>query len=458
MCLFALFYFYFHFFFFVLSLSGKTIKGFQLSQAFVITTTGLRYQYIDKEFDDPTFPCNFDSFSHDHPSDKIRLYPEIIDYKSTLRAGNQKAKSAFRVFHPVPSYSQCNADALTSLGISQSIWLGEYLSLAYQELWTLEKRFAAAYSIGDEALYQTASAVLYGLLQEKQFVKNHVQKLNKNYTPAGVHKKYSADLSNDDIHQFIHSSFHKEHHLFKEPSSSTMKSKVMDRLIGTNTSVKAVISHLAINYCPVQLIGLSSPSDNHLRNDFFSYSISHLLFLSDVHNVYLSQDEFFQSYAYSRTLPLKKFLQTWIKSSKSDHNPEINLIAVDDLFMFSLLTSLNISVKEHITPVTRLVIEKFTYNASFINESFSKSSSQEVLLKSGIHSNENYLNIKSAAHVRRIRSNFFRILLNGRVVTQQLEECVTDMFIDLGLCSSPSVFAILEEKELFTSELGKDEL
>uniref|UniRef100_A0A0B7ABA5 Uncharacterized protein n=1 Tax=Arion vulgaris TaxID=1028688 RepID=A0A0B7ABA5_9EUPU len=259
---------------------GTAIQGFKLRQVFVATTPGLLTPHISNsqsssyEPDEYVRFCSFRDF----------LKSGIADYLKTLtikeKFRGNVIKPDFKIFYSMPDEENCQKQILSLFGLSQLINLGKYLLKSYNDklvsLDTVQPHPGLAVTYGDETFFHSLSALLYGLLTEKQFIYTHIKKSSYDFSEE-------AQLQNtyQDLHYFMEQSYIKEYHLFK--NSKVNPDDVANPLLfDPNESSKSAISHLSNSLCPT-FSDHSSQTVTVTHQD-----VDNIFNASDLHNIYLT--------------------------------------------------------------------------------------------------------------------------------------------------------------------------
>lgn len=442
-----------YFLVFDIYIAGAHIGGFQLQKVLVVTTPGLQTPQEHNgwaSIHDPGDHLHFCSFK------KMSKYLDIGNYLNILKIKekfpNKKVKQAFKNLEPLPNVKHCGRHSLSSFGVLQLINLGKYLFNSYfgklksLDSIVLSHKFASTF--GDQTLFQSLSALLYGLLNEKQFVYTHVDKLSSGFSTASQFKEEQQSL-----HYFVEQSFIKENHFFKNTKVFAFsRGYITDIPFGDDISSKDVICYLCNSLCP--------KSQNHEKALRISYDgISHIFNLSDAYNNYLTASSLFWSYSEFRTASLWKLVKNWLspnhkhykqQTGNSNSHDDLKVITVDDLFMFSILRTLNVSVARHTAPASRLIIESFV-----LKDSDSGLDSLNSKIVPNLKLGKGELSFPSLNKISTfkvysqgkkfdyftlpIKNNtgrtFVRLLYNGQVITSFIPGCKSDKITTLGMCS-----------------------
>lgn len=344
-----------------INITGALIKGFQLHRVFIAATPGLRTPNIhgslpvsSSQVDNSRF-CHFRDFSKVHKSEKVKNYQETLLMKEKFQG---KTKLRFKMFGSVPEAGNCKNKSLSSFGVSQMINLGVYFLSSYfgklKGLNSVLQHPEFACTFGDENLFQSLNALLYGLLTEKQFVYANINKL-----PIDFFKRSLPGDTSQDLHYFVEQSFLKENHLFKDTRVFKFRNgNLMEMLYGSHVTAKDVIDYVSNSFClaseSVRALGLSYDD------------VSDAFNVSDFYNKYLTTSFTFQTNSFTRTFSVRKSIKKFLAISsqpaqgESDiDNSDLKIIMIDDLFMLSVLVALNLPATEHLFPSSRLVIESF---------------------------------------------------------------------------------------------------
>lgn len=493
---------------------GTKIDGLNLKQTIVIVTPGLLIPPDNVEelhppwSQDKAHLCNFQEFSKYHNSEKVRGYLEILSLKEKVKI--KKVKSGFKFLSPLAESSDCGSKKLSAAGVAYLIHLGQYLRQAYSGQLSSLNEFAhsldLAETYGEEALFQSLNALLYGLLTEKQFISTDIAKKSKDFSVPTL----KTSQHHHDLQHFVEQSYQTESHLLKDS-----KLNIFDQNV--DVPAKHVVVYLLNIFYSIlndtNTIKDIVKNSNFLNNKILTYNaISRLFNSSDAHTSYLSSNSVFKLYAESQTYSVRQHLKNVLLKEKEVVNNDLKVIAIDDLLMLSLLVSLNMSVNRHLPSASRLVIELFdmtpsmhvkplTHNGKDLQVSPDHSANNlGSKLPSQIQPNEHYSTPGEvslapgeglAASLQSLRNSapssplshilsqqsmsaetlkqediplksnqnplqFVRVLYNGQVVTAQLGGCSHDTLISLGLCVRSSFENLLNS--LGKSQSFKEEL
>ncbi|XP_005104752.1 uncharacterized protein LOC101864243 [Aplysia californica] len=472
---------------------GTPVKGFELEKVFVAMTPGVRTPVervhgLVEMSQTSSAECRFQEFAQRHASVKVQSYPETVLLKEEMKSSS--AKSDFRVFKRFTESRGCKTNSLSSYGIAQLIQLGEYLQRCYSEKLhsfqslPLHKEFAE--TVGEEVLFQSLSAVLHGLLTEKQFVRFDIRK-----SPANFCKRCKSQVGpcscreHEDLHYFVEPSFYRERHILKEGLVHVQKRAFLKQ--HQNIPVKEIISHISRVACGDEN-GIRGAIQVPLRE------IDNLFDLSDSFNSYISSQPLFRSYAQARMRPLWEVVEAWLHPTHAPDNVSVEgkiddfkIVSVDELMMLSFLASMSKTLDRHMAPASRFVVEMFElkssqhlphqpiYQLSKVDDVSLNSTSLEAGLQyndseTGLHfkssslmkersdSKESNVSLSASTTAEKLgvtrhmlsnrhRQRYVRVLYNGDVITQALPACADDQMVSLGLCSINTFLSGLRSSE-----------
>lgn len=328
-------------------------------------------------------------------------------------------------FEMLPSSSTCGEHDLSPRAILKMIKLGEYLFKRYHKHLPVlqrvpEKILKFPACMPSQEFFQSTSALLHGLLTEKQFMRSVVQKL----TPErgrGLDTHCWCD-SIHDVDIFMQKSYKHELEIFKDhgtPFVETLKSRLAEK-VGELSSAKNLLRSLSAWVCEFQHVTCNHGNGcmNLSREDVRS-----LLHAISAHNEYLSTNSLFAAYAIADTYLSFVNIFSWF--SYVNGSPEdLKVDVVDDFFLIKFLTVLGYTVKEPIYPGTRVIVEQYR--------------------KEKLDS----------------RAKFWKVFLNGRVVTDFLTSCKKHSFYGVcGVDTIKSFWQSLADKNMFpVCKTTRDEL
>ncbi|CAL1542595.1 unnamed protein product [Lymnaea stagnalis] len=490
---------------YVNGVEGSKIDGLTLKKTIVIVTPGLLIPPDNVEelhpswSRDRTHLCNFQEFSKNHKSDKVRGYSEILSIKDKFRS--KKVKSGLKFFSPLSEAGDCASKKLSAAGVSHLIYLGQYLRQAYSDQLSSLHESAhdldLAETFGEEALFQSLNALLYGLLTEKQFISTDIAKRSRDFNTASER----TPQPHHDLQHFVEQSYETESYLLKNSKIDILDQDVD---VPSKHTVLYLLNILFSILNDNNVVSDAVKNSNFFNSRILSYNaMSRLFNTSDIHTSYLSSNSAFKLYAQSRTYNMRQRLKALLPKEGKAVDNDLNVISIDDLLMLSLLVSLNMSVNRHLPSASRLVIEYFeTVPSMLINPLWHAYPlhNGEGLQVSPDHSTDQ-LGSKLPSHIPLgehpstpggigdssppsfplshillnqnmlagilkqndipIRNHqnpfeFVRVLYNGQVITAQLGGCSHDTLITLGLCVRSSFENLLNS--LAKSENLKEEL
>ncbi|XP_059147216.1 uncharacterized protein LOC131934959 isoform X2 [Physella acuta] len=416
------------------SQEGQEINGFLLKKVLVVVSPGLRippdHIHLPTLWEKKQHQCKFRETLKLHKSEKFESFEEILSTKEKFK---RKSNSAFKVFKFDPE--TCRGESLSAAGVLHMIHVGEHLSKVYlSKLKSLQHVMSQglAESVGDEVLFHSMNALLYGLLTEKQFIHSDVVKV-----PSDFHFKTDVKQPQDDLHFYVAESYKQETHLLKSNKLSILETGMKDE-----TTAKEAINYLLNQLYPKLVVRKQNNQEfdnsnfgNQNKDLHFNY-ITNIFNSSDTHHKYLTSNPLFHTYAVSLTYPLRQHIKNFILSSEDlPEEQDMKLLAVDELLMLSLLASLNLTVSNHLMPGSRLVFE--TYEPKFLSP-LDKPEKVDKLLK--------LMNIPLE---KRNPLSFVRVLYNGKVISSSFASCGSS---EVGFCHYSDTATILDylvnDKEL----------
>ncbi|KAL8564468.1 hypothetical protein ACOMHN_017610 [Nucella lapillus] len=352
----------------------------------------------------PPSPCrSFHQVSASSTSHKVRSYPELVrDYKQLRRSKS----GMMEVFEMLPGEKGCRVEDVSTPVLSRMIGLGEFLSRRYQEaLPQLQDRGrdpVVAGSVPELPPFQSVSALLHGLLGEKQFCRMEVRKLER-HAVRGVSTHQPCPVI-AQIEPFMERAYAQEKGIFKDQDFTGQGPQPLYRSLGVgrSTAAKDVVTSLHHRACDIDrdLCG-EGRCLNLTEGD-----VGHLWEAISQHNAYLSSSSVFQSYAAVDTARHMETLFSWFSQTGTPADKVLKVDMADDYFFLKLLSTLGHRLQNPILPSTRLVIEQFR-----------KAHSQGP-------------------------ARFWRVLVDGEVVTDGLLSCVGGAA--KGLCGVDTLKAHLQ--------------
>ncbi|GFO16217.1 hypothetical protein PoB_004272200 [Plakobranchus ocellatus] len=477
-------------------LEGRRIKDFRLEKVFIAVSPG-----------HTSAPRDVAEALQKHKSEKVRDYPEFLTIKKAVNGRNEK--SAFKIFEALPSESfgksktegwrkgkrdretvkrgapetSVQSEQLSVLGVIQMIKLGEFLGKSYfKKLRSIAappgESPRLAETTGDLLLYQTLSALLHGLLTEKQFVAADINKVGSSFCRVLGHSGSVCNAYHNSLQHlqhFMQEAFNKETHLFKDVKLSSFNFAEFWQDFQRDWSAKEAIGFVSNRLC-AEKHHKKVASSRFKSKKPVKISSGHLNLLfnvSDAHVAYMSASEVFQSFAKSYSLLLLQFADQWLtchwcKGSVCHDENDMKIVSLNELSMLSLLSALYLQPSKHILPASRLVIEVFHMQPFELQMELHKVQKEEeekllfapeVPVQNKI-SHLNHLKLsenlilpapssgqllpelspnKQSLHEEITESShdskFVRILYDGHVVTSSIPQCKDNPVASLGLCS-----------------------
>lgn len=355
-------------------------------------------------FPTPPVNCRFSRHAAKSSSEKVKTYPQIVhDFKQLQRS----SKSGLRVFEMLPLQDGCAGSDVTPFALSRMIKLGEYLAGRYgplvPSLRDAGKDVALASCVPEQDYAQSTMALLHGLLNEKQFTRVDVRKLERDV--VGVLGSRSLCPGLRDIEGFAQKAYSDEHEIFKGRDSGSLPRK-HPLGVGEPRPAKEVAQSLSHWFCDAE----STPCQGVKCLDLTTGSSNvtgQLMEAIAAHNSYLAANEVFQAYALADTHRHLEKLLAWFGDGRAS-DQVVKVDVADDFFFLKALTSLGHRVRDPVLPGARLVVEQ-------------------------------YRKVKSKGSAK-----FWRVLVGGRVVTETLGVCGGE--VSKGFCGVDTIKVHLRER------------
>lgn len=366
-------------------------------------------------------PCSAFRFTHHSTSEKSQLYHQTVQTFSTIH----KSKLGLHHFQMMPDADICGEEDVLPYALSQLVMLGEHFAEKYGgKLLPLSHHvpngdLKIARSMAGQEYFQSTAAFVHGLLSEKQFMHVHFQKMESHVSRRLGSPCWCDQLC--EVDHFVQKSYSSEHELFKDHETVFLERKRLYEELGISDyqSAKELIQGLIPWMCEHKSIPCDytgnclSVNNSHISQLF--HEISN-------HNKYLSSNDLFQSYAVADTRTY--FRELFSRFLRNASQLPFTVDVVDDFFLMKVLSVLGVSVKEHLSPGSRLVIEQYRKAAS-----------------------------KGAA-------KFWKVLMNGEVITENIRPCMNESW--QGVCGVDVVKMHVENlarKSVFgVCSFTKDEL
>ena len=348
-------------------------------------------------FPRPPVSCHFSHHAAKSSSEKVKSYPQAVhDFKQLRRS-----KSGLNVFEVMPLQDSCVGHDVTPFALSQMIQLGEYLAERYKYVFPAlhhaGKDVVLASSMPEQDYFQSTMALLHGLLNEKQFMRVSMKKLESDVVRGAWSHSWCPSIR--DIEIFVQKAYTDEHQIFKNKEAGFMPQKSLLESLGVRKlqPTKEVIQSLSHWFCDTSSI----PCNHEKCINLTESAASQMLQLIAMHNSYLSANEVFQAYSLADTYIHFEKLLSWFDDGKASSDQVIKVDVVDDFFFLKVLATLGHEAQDPILPGARLVIEQ-------------------------------YKKEKSKSSVK-----FWRVLVDGKVVTESLQVC--SGAASKGFCSVATV-------------------
>lgn len=355
-----------------------------LDKVYLLTVAGRGFNHHTplEGFPPPPVSCRFARHAGKSSSEKVKTYPQLVEDFKQMR----KSKSGLNVFEVLPLQEGCVGHDVAPFALSQMIQLGEYLAeryrLAFPALHHAGKDVMLASSMPEQDYFQSAMALLHGLLNEKQFVRVQVKKLESDVVRGAGGPSWCPSIQDIDI--FAQKAYRDEHEVLNSRGMGFAARVNLSESVGVpeHQPTKEVLRTLSHWFCDASSI----PCNHERCVNLTGGDASQMLQSVAAHNSYLSANEVFRAYSLADTYMHFETLLSWFGDGRAS-DQTIKVDVVDDFFFLKVLTALGHRTQDPILPSSRLVIEQ-------------------------------YKKEKSTSSVK-----FWRVLVDGKVVTESLGVC-----------------------------------
>ncbi|XP_076451875.1 uncharacterized protein LOC143287639 [Babylonia areolata] len=397
---------------------GLTPQGLVLDKVYilVVSATSPAHHLPLPGLPIPPSRClPFQQVSQLSRSEKVRTYPELVQDYKRLRG----SKSGLGVFEMLPLGGKgCRPEDVSPFVLSQMIGLGEFLGQRYRQAlpWLQEvgRDPVVAGCVPESESFQSTAALLHGLLQEKQFCRLEVKKLSRQVVRGlGAHQPCPAIAEAEVL---MERAYREESGVLKDAEAGRSVPQTLYASLGVDRSspAKHVARSLQHLLCGVDVRkgDLCFDAASGACFNLTQPHVQHLWDSAGRHNAYLSSHPLFRSYAVADTSPHIDALLAWFSSGAPSTDHAIKVDVADDFFFLKLLSALGHRLGKPIVPATRLVIEQ-------------------------------YRKARSPSSSSRTFPRFWRVLVDGEVVTDTLRSCAGGAVN--GLCGVDSLRAHLKD-------------